>query len=313
MEDLFTSNRGLFVFSDPGGAKAIIALVKLYGEKLERSLFISDRHYDFFDDFKIKVARNHPDIKIDFLKFKPDFVFCATSYTSQIELEYIQYAKMLKLPTFSFIDHWTSLNQRFRFKDRIIYPDTIFVIDERALEIGKQEGIPENKLKVFENPYWTYLDSWKPTIPKKVFFERIGLQFEEKMIVLYAPEPLSNVNGKERFGVDEIEETEKLSELLLAYSNKDFLFLLKPHPNQNMEKLRLVLNDRLIVLGKQVDANTLIYYSDLVIGFFSNFLIEAEKIGKPVIRLMKNAKEDPLSALGVGEILSLEELKQRLN
>ena len=47
------NNRGLFIFSDPGGAKPLLAFIE--NHKLKDYKVISDRVYDFFLDFGINV------------------------------------------------------------------------------------------------------------------------------------------------------------------------------------------------------------------------------------------------------------------
>ena len=47
------NNRGLFVFSDPGGAKPLMSLIENYG--LVNYKIYSDRIYDFFLDFDVLV------------------------------------------------------------------------------------------------------------------------------------------------------------------------------------------------------------------------------------------------------------------
>ena len=51
------------------------------------------------------------------------------------------------------------------------------------------------------------------------------------------------------------------------------------------------------------DVNTLLYYSDVVIGFFSNILIESRLMNKPVIRFLLNDKvQDPFHDKNIGII-----------
>ena len=55
--------------------------------------------------------------------------------------------------------------------------------------------------------------------------------------------------------------------------------------------------------------NIILYYSDIVIGFFSNMLIEAQILGKQVLRYLPlSTKNDPLNHLNVGEIVELHSL-----
>ena len=88
------NNRGLFVFSDPGGAKPLLGLITLIKKNLKDFRIVSDRTYSFFKEFNLEV--NKPNINDDIDNFNPDFIFTGTSYTSKIELEYLKKSKKKK-------------------------------------------------------------------------------------------------------------------------------------------------------------------------------------------------------------------------
>ena len=117
--------KGLFVFSDPGGAKPVLALVESIIPQLLAYKIISDRVYSFYKDFSVEVDVPG-ETPYDLLRsFKPDFVFTGTSYMSKIELDFIKVANALSIITFAFIDHWTFMRERFDNKGEMIFPDTI--------------------------------------------------------------------------------------------------------------------------------------------------------------------------------------------
>ena len=86
------------------------------------------------------------------------------------------------------------------------------------------------------------------------------------------------------------------------------------HPNQNKQFLlsQISKHDMQVILGNGSDTNTLLYYSDVVFGMFSNILIESLVMNKRVIRYMVGLKkEDPFAERGVGEVAySNQELKK---
>ena len=56
------------------------------------------------------------------------------------------------------------------------------------------------------------------------------------------------------------------------------------------------------------------YYSDLIIGIFSNFLVEANVLNKNIIRVIEDLKEDPLSNNNIGIVCKNSfELDKALN
>ena len=304
--------RGLFVFSDPGGAKPILSLVLAIRQQLDDYVIISDREYAFFKDFglPVQMIETAPESYVE--SFEPDFVFTGTSYTSKIELNFIKAAKSKNVSTYAYIDHWTSIRKRFDNNGLEIFSDFVCVIDERAKEIAIEEGIETNKILILGNPYHKYLNNWQPNIGKSLFFESLGLDCNNKKIALYAPDPLSNVDGINVFGFDEIIATKALSKIADKLSDS-YIFILKPHPNQNLVKLRESLGKSIIIVDKNADANTLIYFADCVIGFFSSFLIEATVMQKKVFRFaIKDMKKDPFQDMSIGRVVNKTELLKSL-
>ena len=82
---------GLFVYSDPAGAKAVLALALELRSNLSRISIVSDREYGFVTDFNFSVNKPALEIEEDFEEIQPSFLFTGTSYTSQIELKYISF------------------------------------------------------------------------------------------------------------------------------------------------------------------------------------------------------------------------------
>jgi hypothetical protein len=103
----------------------------------------------------------------------------------------------------------------------LVYPDTICVQDIKAhtLAMGFQTAAD---VVITSNFYHDYLKSWKATVSKDFFFTKSGIPPKNKLIV-FAPEPLSNVGGVEEYGLDEITV---FNDLLKAASSlhSDFAF-----------------------------------------------------------------------------------------
>lgn len=304
--NLDLKGRGLFVFSDPGGAKPLLSYISKNISSFTFVKVLSDRKYDFFNAFNVKVDEPLNSIEMEFQLNNPDFLFIGTSYTSNIELVFLKEAKKRGIVSYAFIDHWTSLRERFILEGTEIYPDFILVIDERAKNKAIEASIPSYLIHIFGNPYYDFLLSWKPVVSRDTFFKDLNLDYNNKFIITYAPDPLSNVNGESEFGFDEISTSYKLCNAIKDLDDS-FLFLLKAHPNQNVEKIKNVLSEKIILLPNNVDVNSLIFYSNLIIGFFSNFLIEAKIMQKPVFRLLIDGyKKDPFESMNVGKVVNIE-------
>lgn len=296
--------RGIFVFSDPGGAKPLLAFIKNITQQLEYYKIISDRKYNFFKDFNLEVSDIENSIQNEFDIIEPNFIFVATSYSSNIELRFILEAKKRKIKSYAFIDHWTSMKDRFYINDKYCFPDQILVIDDKAKKNAIDAGVPKSLISVFGNPYYKFVSEWKPVVRKDIFFLNLGIILQNKKIIIYAPDPLSNVNGKELYGFDEISASLILNEIIKNFKDKA-IFLLKNHPNQDLNKIVSILNENLIILPQDVDLNTLLYYSDMVIGFFSNILIEAHIMNKCVLRFLpENLTNDPIEFMKFGKLVT---------
>lgn len=309
--------RGLFVFSDPAGAKAVLAQAyQLKQEKyLTDFLVISDRNYSFFEDFglKVKPYQANDEILI-FDDFKPDFLFTGASYTSKIELKFIQEAQRRNVRSYAFIDHWVNFRSRFVWNENLILPDLIWVIDNDAKKLALQEGLPEAKIVVAENPYYDFLRNWKPAICKEILLANLNLP-KNASYILYVPEPLSQVGGREKFGFDEFEVLEKIiSDLSEKYLlSLQAYFLIKPHPNHNLETFEEIFrrskHQQIRLISAEMSINTLMFYADLVIGIFSNALIEGRIIGAKVVRFLpESCKMDLLEVNQEIKLLEISNL-----
>lgn len=295
--------KGLFVFSDPGGAKPVLAFIKLNPE-LQDYMVVSDREYDFFSDFNIPVTSYTTGCEGHILKrFSPDFIFTGTSYTSELDKTYIAAGKKAKIPVYSFVDHWTNISARFQQQQLAILPDLVLLVDNHAKNMALKEGIPEEQLLVIGNPYHEYLKSWRPLLSRSAFFNSIGLNTGSKKVIVFGPDPLSNVNGRIKFGFDEIEGVRELAAIADKLA-EDYIILLNPHPNQKIQELLPFERNNLVVLKEKLDVNTLIFHADLVLGIFSSFLLEALVMGKTVIRFFPTSiNNDPFAHMAVGQIV----------
>lgn len=302
----FINGRGIFIFSDPGGAKPILSLIHLL--KLTNCKIISDRVYGFYNDFNIDVDTYEAgdEIKI-FSKYKPQFIFTGTSYTSKIELKFIFEARLRNIKTFSFIDHYTSFSERFLLSNKYVLPETIFVTDEKSKKIAQSSSVLKKlKVNVLGNYYHKYLKNWHPTIEKKFFFSEFNYMLEKK-IILFAPDPLSNLINKDF----EFNENDVLKDVIksfnkLGLNESNYFFIVKVHPNQKKEfilKLFKKVSKKNYFFTTSMDTKHLIYYSDIIIGMFSSLLIEATYFKKNIIRhLPKAYLKDPLENQKIGEV-----------
>lgn len=297
------NSKGLFVFSDPGGAKPLLSFIKNY--KLKNFRVISDRSYDFFLDFDINVISFRNQNIIDFIKdFNPDYLLTGTSYTSNIELKFIKEAKKLDINTYSYIDHYTNYKERFILNKKKIFPNKILLIDNIAEKIALKNNLSDySSLIVCKNFYHDFLKNWLPKTERKNFINNLLINSNEKIIV-YAPDPLSNIKGKEKYLFNENDVWNDLAYVLKKIKSKNLIIIIKFHPNQKKEPLiKLIQKSNInnVIYFNQSNTIDLLYHSDVIIGMFSSILIEANIFKKQIIRHFPNLNiKDPLNKLNIG-------------
>ena len=300
-------NRGLFIFSDPGGAKPLLAFIK--NHKLKDYKVISDRIYDFFLDFGINVINfKNENIKKIIKDFNPEYIFSGTSYTSKIELRFISEAKKLNIDTYSYIDHYTNYNERFILNNQYVFPKNIILIDKIAEKIAIKTKLSDHSnLIVINNFYHDFLRNWTPKTQRKTFLNNYHIKSDEKIIV-FAPDPLSNINSKKKYLFDENDVWNDLVTVLRKINSDKLIIVVKFHPNQNIETLSNTIyknNYKNVFFYEQNNSIDLLCHSDIVIGMFSSILVEANVLKKSVIRYFpKSLMIDPLLSLNIGLISS---------
>ena len=301
--------RILIVFSDPGGAKPCLALASKWSESSD-VLICSDREYSFFEIFDSTVTCcSGKDAGRLIQEFQPDLLYTGTSYTSNIELAFLSEGNKRGIETRAFVDHYTQFRERFTLDGRLVLPDRIDVLDDQARHYAIEAGLPAEKIHVTGNPYHSFLRSWEANLSRVELWKELGFGAPQGPVLIFAPDPLSNVGGVEAFGSD---ESNILRLLLEALGEIDLpvQLLIKAHPNQDLDHLSKAINDRpdglkteCILIGGEVDSrlNDLIKLSDLVVGMFSSFLIEAELLGRPTLRILCELQlEDPLKGVSKG-------------
>ncbi|WP_244147725.1 hypothetical protein [Leptospira yanagawae] len=300
------SGKGVFVFSDPGGAKPILAYLKL-NNKLQNFKVLSDRSYDFYSDFDIPVTIYAEGDESKYADtFDADFLFTGTSVNSSIEVKFIKAFKKRKIKTYSFIDHYTRILPRYEWDGDYIFSDVICVVDEVAKKMVRLE-IPNVDILVSGNYFHEYIRNWIPVMSKRLFLHNLGYT-DSKKIILFAPDPISRANhldryGKSEYGFDEYTVFKNLLKALPIEAKSEYVVMIKMHPNQDKDTFLSLIKDSgmEIAIGDDCHTLTLLYYSSVIIGMFSNILIEGMILGANVIRCLIDLKSsDPFEGKNIG-------------
>lgn len=298
------SGKGIFVFSDPAGANTVFAIV----DQLLKEGKIPNEDFLVFTNpigvyshtYDTMVSRI--DFSIDFVrvvinKFEPDYLFSATSL-NDFEHQWRKFAQGNKLKSIGFIDHWTNYTERFSFNGEVVFADEIWVINEIAKKEAINAGIPENLIVVSGNPYYEKVSQFKPEISKRSFFDIYNLNPDKKTI-LFISDDIRDSFPKDEEGICILgfDEYTVLQEILESFAELDeqihfekYQFVIKLHPRSKAQKFDKLLktyhskNLETFVLEK-CEPLTINYYSDYVLGMFSNMVIEAWLMRKKMLRV----------------------------
>lgn len=298
MKHWIANRKVLAAFSDPAGAKAVLAYLNTYGLCTNNATVISDRVYDFYKDFGYEVRPAKERLASEWVA-DAEVLIAGTSYPANLEFDLVEAAINARIPSISFVDHWTNLCLRYERNGRRVLPDVIGLVNEQARELAVSEGLPSEKLEVIGNPYHEYLKNWRPQGSREKLLVSMGIN-PLKPYILYAPEPFSQYDLKEKYGFDEVDGLNLILKAMNALTDAVLAIVIKGHPNQNhqlFEAELVKLNSASIVYIREGDFNLLSYYAIGVIGFFSNALVEASLLGKPIIRPMILLKSDASDSL----------------
>lgn len=308
--------KGLIVFSDPAGAKACLALATMLQKdnpSIELTL-VSNRNYDFYSDWPldVKIIQESTET-IQWENYT--WLYTGTSRpesSNYFELLFIAAAAQKQIPSWSFIDHWRNYSMRFLKQGEWILPDHVVVLDDEARKGAMSEGIPGESIVIGENPYLKYIHTyWGASLSKKQVLQKLNVTDHYKTIALYAPDPITIINQEKLFLFDEVEVLQTLIALLDQFP--EMILLLKLHPLQPFEHIFELLNtassSRIQVVQADLNSLELISIVDLVIGFHSNFLLEAQALDKQIIRYYPAKGIDSLAHLTIGKkITNIDDL-----
>ena len=333
----------LFFACDPGGANAIVPIIKhfenyekciVYGKNKALSVFAREG-IRCVNIETIESCEN----KIDnlLLKYKPEIVITGTSSNDFFEKKMWIVAKENRITTIAVVDHWTMLGYRFskhtvneskefeRDHDLSYTPDHITVIDDYCKSQLVKLGIAEYKVHVMGNPHFEYYKKQIDEIPDVLIQQYIKkYNIDGKRIILFASDNISDAfderdKGKELYwGYNEKTIFGYLEYILNQRHEEDFIVIIKPHPKEDVQYwYELKLNPNKYIIDDKTDTKTILKASDLVISMQSMVLFEAALCGKKYMSIQIGLKrENPfvLSRLGIAEtILDQDGLEKAMN
>ncbi len=303
------TDKGIYAYTDPAAENAILAIIDDlildgYIPKKDFLVYTNNRkkqqqYKDILDveDF------NENKLSELILKFKPTYIFLGTSL-NEYEHNWRKLGVKHNIKVISFIDHWTNYVERFSFNDELIFGNEVRVVNEIAKKEAIRAGVPEKLIVISGNPYYKKVKEFHPKILKKEFFHSLNINIKKKVILFISDDIKrsfpSDLKGNCTLGFDEYSV---LSELMISLTSIDidlkyFQLILKLHPKSDLNKFEEILKNvpqnLNVITIKDCDSLSINYFSDYVIGMFSNMVIESYLMNKNILRIQIGQKNKDL-------------------
>ncbi len=129
------------VCHDAGASEILVAYIK---EHRKDALWTLYAPYD--SPFERIASREELQTQSSLDLYGYDALFFGTGWQEKIETAFVKEAKLLGIPSFAFLDHWSSYRERFNYPEkswRKNLPNFIVVSDEKAEKIAKEFALAE--------------------------------------------------------------------------------------------------------------------------------------------------------------------------
>ncbi len=243
--------------SDPGAIKYFqsfyseLDMPVVFTSSLESSIFFKKNNISVLKEWK----------KLKNVKL----VITGSSLGDTIDKELIAWSKKNRIYCISVIEHWTNFNKRFYFKNKKIYPDTIFVNDDLAHSMSIKEGIKRELLFISGNPL---LEKISNKYNKEPIFKNKSKSGKK---ILFLSEPISEQFLDKKRPLKE----KKILKSIIDVLPKDHQLTIKLHPRENEKKykdcLKSLTNTKVL---KNLDTKTIASDFDFIIGISTFLLFE---------------------------------------
>jgi hypothetical protein len=290
-------NNPIAVFAhDAGAAMYIAKLLKMSCTTAIIDIYVSGPAKNIFQKELKSYKGNNLTfkelVKSDFTSYA--YILTGSGWSSDFELEGLKLAKEFGVSSITLLDHWTNFRRRLTRGDELFLPDTIWVLDDHAIDLAKDEF---RDLKV------TITKIGDPI--KFEISELVGKVNEEKSI-LYVTEPIGNIGKMNQVKGERI-FSEK--DFFLKFTNiikgldLNLKIYIRVHPSESREFYNeLIMQSGLNASISKIDDPLVeILKSRYVVGMESIMLAWAINAGKSVYTMLpkgKHRKKIPYKAIG---------------
>ena len=326
------TNKGIYAYTDPAAENAILALVDdliLDGYIPKKDFFVytsnlKKKHTQYKDILDVEDF-NENKLSELILNFKPTYIFLGTSL-NEYEHNWRKLGVKHNIKVISFIDHWINYVERFSFNDELIFGNEVWVVNEIAKKEAICAGVPEKLIVISGNPYYKKVKEFKPKVSKDLFFKSHGFDSFKKTILFISDDIKrsfpKNKNGDCKLGFDEYSVLKdvliSMHELEKDINFSDFQLVIKLHPKSEKNKFKKLISDFSnkslnVYCIRDCDSLTVNYYSDFVLGMFSNMVIESILMKKKLLRIQTGEKFDLFKFNKFKTVTKVNDLKKKIS
>ena len=229
---------------------------------------------------KFKTLKNSP---LTSVVAESDWLLCATSFLSDLEWRAVKAGRQSHKRVVSVIDHWVNYRQRFLRHDEWCFPNEVWVGDEVALELARNE-LPEVSCSYVPNAYFQDLHDELAAFAPSV------RQFDSPLNVLFVCEPLREdglaLYGNElHWGYTEEQALCYFLDNVGVLGDRFGQIVIRAHPQEPRSKYTWAIDkfDLPIVTNQDRTLLEQIIVSDVVAGCASMALVVGLLAGKRVV------------------------------
>lgn len=292
-------NKKLLIAVKEAGAGSLLAALLKELNPIHGSLVLASKVASkYFHDIQIMTDVVDENFNYDFNNIiksvSPDYVLVGASANESVEKKIILASQKLNLKVISFIDHYSNLWQRFAHEksaNKWFYkPNFIFVIDKICKEKLISLGWPKQNIGVNPHPL-IKRNNYRKKIDKKNILNKINLPENAKVITFVSE---YNFRKSDTWKWEQSSDNDKeiilkfIIDYLFIQNKKSILktyLIIKLHPNETRFNSSLYKNfssKHTRILKNELDKESFLRISDLVVGLNSMLLLEASSFGLPV-------------------------------
>jgi hypothetical protein len=303
----------LFAAGDVGGARALLPVMQVCADK--GLPFVLLAHGSLVQEAPASWPRVHCCIdnnngaRQDFLQGHDiDRLVFASSVHDTLPLSIARCARQLGIRVLHVLDNWTGYRRRLEMDGLpALVPDVYTVMDAYALQAAVQDGVDASILEVTGQPALACLgNEFRAVSPAALLQRRQRLGFvQQRLLLLFLSEPVAQDQGASLAaphyrGYTETDVLQLFCGHLQPWAERVEIALL-PHPRQDRAALcglwrhcRGALQGGVItgIAGREA-----VWCADGVVGMASILLYEAWLLGKPVLSLQPDLRQDALRML----------------